>query len=319
MEYAVNIENLSKTFRSYENFLDRFRFKFNEVKALDNVSLDIKNGEIFGLLGPNGAGKTTLMNSISTLLLPDSGSIKIFGIDAIKHPIDVRKIISLSSAFTGFQNELTMKGNLEIFSLFYNVKPRIEKLVKLLEIEKMINKQFRDLSSGNRQRVVLAKSLMINPKLLLLDELTVALDPHITIKVRKILLDWQKKSKGTIILATHNMYEADTLCDRVAIIHLGKIVALDTPENLKKMLHNEDVIEIKLISPAASLSRIKKLEGVKRVVSYNNRIVIHLDDAESRLHKIIDALVKSNKIISIKIKEPTLEDVFIKLTGARLE
>ncbi len=316
---AIEIENLSKKFRSYESVFDVFTRKYKVVNALDNVSFTVKSGEIFGLLGPNGAGKTTLLNIISTLVLPESGSVRVYGIDVLKDPIKVRKIISLSSAFSQFGHHLTVRENLELSALHYDVDSNFENIIKLLELEDVINKQYNELSSGNKQKVVLAKSLIINPKLLIMDELTVALDPNISYKVRKILLNWQKKGHRTIMLATHNMYEAEALCKRLAVVHLGKIIAMDTPPKLKKMVNEEDTIEIKLIKSSSSISKIKKLEGVKRVTSYDSRIVVHVDDAENRMHKIIDLVSKRNKIISFKVHEPTLEDVFIKLTGEKLK
>lgn len=162
-------------------------------------------------------------------------------------------------------SEITVRDNLEIFALHNDIVPRLDKLVKLLELENVIDTTYSELSSGNKQRVILAKSLMINPKLLLMDELTIALDPYISTKMRKILLSWQKKNKSTIMLATHNMYEADELCDRIAIVHKGKLISLGTPAKLKKMVSEEDTIEIKLTS-YADPKAIRKLEGVSRAI-----------------------------------------------------
>lgn len=312
---AVETENLTKIFTERKKLLKRQR-----TIALEGVNLEIKKGELFGLLGPNGAGKTTFINIISTLLLPDRGHARVFGFDVQEEPERIREIINICSAFAGFYDEQTVKQNLQIYSMMYGVKPNIKKLISQLWLEKYENEDYINLSSGNRQRVSIAKSLLNNPRLLLMDEPTVGLDPEMSIKVRHLIESWKRKHKTTVILSTHNMYEADELCDRIAIIYSGKIVACDTSKNLKKLVKEEDCIEIEvseLKNPARILS---KLEGINRVNFRNYSILVYADEAEKRLQKIIKTLLSNGyHIKNIKIREPTLEDVFIKIVGARLE
>ncbi|MEM5832246.1 MAG: ABC transporter ATP-binding protein, partial [Candidatus Aenigmatarchaeota archaeon] len=204
---AIETFNLSKSFTVYSSFFNRIKGKGKKIHALKNVNLQIKKGEIFGLLGPNGAGKTTLINIISTLILPDSGTAKVFGFDIIEEADEIRKIISLSSAYSSLYDELTVKENLKIYAMLYDLDVDIDNFITLLDLEEHKNKKFEELSSGNKQKAIIAKSLMINPKLLLLDEMTVGLDPSVALKIRKIIKSWKEKNKATILLATHNMYE----------------------------------------------------------------------------------------------------------------
>lgn len=317
---AIETFNLSKSFTVYSSFFNRIKGKGKKIHALKNVNLQIKKGEIFGLLGPNGAGKTTLINIISTLILPDSGTAKVFGFDIIEEADEIRKIISLSSAYSSLYDELTVKENLKIYAMLYDLDVDIDNFITLLDLEEHKNKKFGELSSGNKQKAIIAKSLMINPKLLLLDEMTIGLDPSVALKIRKIIKSWKEKNKATILLATHNMYEAEEMCNRIAIMHKGEIIACDTPSNLKKLVKEEDCIEIKLRETEipTPLSLIK-LEGIKGISVDKNVIRVYVDDAEKRLQNIIETILsKHYHIESIKIKEPTLEAVFLKLTGTKL-
>lgn len=317
---AVETVNLGKTFTTYGSFLSRIKNRGKSVEALKDVNMQIKEREIFGLLGPNGAGKTTLINILSTLLLPDHGTAKIFGLDVVEDPKEVRKIISLSSAYTELYDELTVKENLEIYAKIAGLNTDVNRFISLVEMEEYSNKPFDDISSGNKQKALIARSLMSNPKLLLLDELTVALDPAVALKMRKLIRDWRDKNRTTIILTTHNMYEAEELCDRVAIVNKGRIVACNTPKKLKKAAKDGDYIEVLTDRPVKASVPLKKIGGVKDVALKDSQIVVHVDEAEKRLEKIIELLLSKNyKIKAIEVREPTLEDVFIKLTGERLE
>lgn len=316
---AVKTVELGKHYTIHKSIFDRFRNKGIKLEALKGISLEIKKGEIFGLLGSNGAGKTTFMNILSTILLPDSGRAEIFGYDVVEQAEEVREIIGLSSAYSEFYHGFKTKEFFKFFSLIYDKTINIKNLISYLDLEKYEDTPYDELSSGNKQKLSVIKSLMNNPKLLLMDELTVALDPRVASDVRKLIRDWRKKNKTTIILTTHNMLEAEELCERVAIIHKGKIVALDAVAKLKKIIKEEDVIEI-------STSEMKKpkfllnADGIKRIGFKGSKITVHVDDAENRLEKIIKLLLsRSYHIKSVKIHEPTLEDVFLRLTGVELE
>lgn len=318
---AVEASDLKKHYMIYNSFKDRIMRKGIKLEALKGVDLKIKKGEIFGILGPNGAGKTTLINIFSTLLLPDSGKAKILGLDVVDDAEDIRKIITLCSAYTGFFHQQTVKENLGIFARIYDKSlKKIDGVISMSQLDRYKDTRFDELSSGNRQKLSIAKFLLANPKVLLLDELTVGLDPEIAAYVRKLIKSWNRKHKTTIVMTTHNMYEADELCDRVAIIHKGMIVSCDTPSKLKKIMKEEECIEISLNNPENPSKFLSKIEGIDKVSFKNSLLLIHVDDAEKRLQRIIEILVsKGYHIRTIKVREPTLEDVFLKLVGVRLE
>ncbi len=316
---AVKTVDLRKHYTIYKSVFDRLKSKYIKMEALKGINLDIKKGEIFGLLGPNGAGKTTFMNILSTILLPDSGNAEVFGLDVVEQAEEVRKIIGLSSAYTEFYHGLTTREFLEFFRLIYDRTIDVRDLVSYLDLDRYKDTMYEELSSGNKQKLSIVKSMMNNPRLLLMDELTVALDPRVAADVRRLIREWRKKKKTTFILATHNMVEAEQLCDRIAIIHGGRIIASDTSQKLKKIIKEEDVVEI-LTSEFKKPNFLLKMSGIKRVGFKNSKIIAHVDDAEKRLEKIIKLLFSKNyHVNSVKIHEPTLEDVFLKLTGDELE
>ena len=318
---AVETKNLGKHYMIYNSFMDRIVKKGIKLEALRGVDLKIKKGEIFGLLGPNGAGKTTLVNILSTLLLPDSGKAEIFGLDVASDAEDVRKIITLCSAYTGFFHQQTVKENLGILARIYNKDlKKIDSVISLSKLDKYKDTRFDELSSGNKQKLSIAKFLLSNPKVLLLDELTIGLDPEIAAYVRNLIKSWSRKHKTTIVMTTHNMYEADELCNRVAIIHKGMIVACDTPSNLKKIMKEEECIEISLNNLKNPSKILSKIEGIGNISFKSGLLLIHVDDAEKRLQRIIKTLISNDyHVKTIKVREPTLEDVFLKLVGVRLE
>lgn len=316
---AVRTVDLRKHYTIYKSVFDRIRNKGIKLEALKGINLEIKKGEILGLLGPNGAGKTTFINILSTILLPDSGEAEIFGLDVVSQAEEVRKIVGISSAYTEFYHGLTTKEFLKFFSMIFDTNMNVKGLISTLDLKQYENTLFDELSSGNKQKLSLVKSLMNKPKLLLADELTVALDPKAAVDVRRLIKNLRKKNKTTVILATHNMVEAEELCDRVAIIHKGRVIASDTSAKLKKMIKEEDVIEI-LVSEPKKPNFLLKMEGVERLGFKNSKVIAHVDDAEKRLEKMIKLLLSKNyHIKSINIREPSLEDVFLKLTGVELE
>ena len=243
MPIAINIEHLKKTFRSKTRGLE-------EIRALDDVSLDIKEGEILGILGPNGAGKTTLLNILSTLLLPDSGKINILGIPW--HPknfYSLRSILNMSSGYPNYPWSLTVAENLRFYGKLYGLsnlelKEKIQSLVKLFELEPFINRRFEELSSGNKQKLSLAKAFLNDPKIIFLDEPTVGLDPDVSIKTRQVIRDVIKKRNVTVLFTTHNMIEAEQLCHRIAFIKEGQVIKVATPQELKAIHHKKDLEEV---------------------------------------------------------------------------
>lgn len=245
-DYIINVKSVSKTFKSGV-------FKKKYTHALNSVSLSIKKGEMFGLLGPNGAGKTTLLNVLSTQLLPDKGSVSIFGKDIVnlKHSelSDLKTRINMCSGNPNFPWSLTVVEVLKFYAMLYGCSygecsDKIQKYIKLFELKKFCNIRYDRLSTGTKQRLALAKSLLNEPEILFLDEPTIGLDPDIAKKIRSRILEINKKQKITIIVTTHYMREAEELCERIAFIKDGRIKAIGTKERLKKMTHSKDLEEV---------------------------------------------------------------------------
>lgn len=302
-----------------------FNSKQSKVIALDNVSLSVREGEIFGLLGPNGAGKTTLIRILSTLLLPTSGTARIMGYDVSTQPDKVRKVINLASgAERPGYDFITARANLWFFSQLYGIASneanrRIDELSDMLELKPYIDSKFYTLSTGYKQRVTIAKAFINDPRVVLLDEPTIGLDVMTAIKIRDFLKR-QARDGRTIILATHNMLEADEICDRVAIIDRGRILALDNPSSLKKRYGLPSIV-IDLSPPIVRTESILAIEGVKGCTSSTDsdnaisRLKLVIED-ESDIEKIIERIAKLGyRVLSFWRKESTLEEVFLALVG----
>jgi ABC-2 type transport system ATP-binding protein len=210
----------------------------NGAKAVQGISLSIRKGEIFGVLGPNGAGKTTLQNMISTLLQPDRGEIYILGQPVSKATNAIRLRMNLCSGNANFAWSLTIRENLRFYAMLYGMRgqareARIDQLIEAFALNKFADRRFDEVSTGTKQRMALAKSLLNEPEVLLLDEPTVGLDPDIAMRVRQHIRDYHERTRCTLVLTTHYMQEAQELCDRAAFVREGKILALGTPDELK--------------------------------------------------------------------------------------
>jgi len=302
------------------------------VKALDKVSISIDEGEIFGLLGPNGAGKTTLIKILTTLLLPTSGEARVGGFDVIKEPNKVRRVISLvSGGETPGYGILSTNENLWFFSQLYGLsssaaKTKIKQLLTDLDFEEYAKTRMAKLSTGYKQRLNLARGLLNDPKILFLDEPTLGLDVLTSKNLRNYIVDWAKKErKGTVLLTTHYMAEADEMCDRVAIIDRGKILACDNPLTLKEKLRENVIMRIEVSSMQADFSFMEKMEGI---VGYSQTRSIQTDTTtlkvmvlnEKTFSMITSKLEEQKlKILSINKAEPTLEDVYISRVGRGFE
>jgi ABC-2 type transport system ATP-binding protein len=233
--YAIECKSVNKCFKE-GGFWTKNR---KLTKAVDQVSFNVKEGEVFGILGPNGSGKSTLIRMLSTLLIPDSGEINIFGFDIRKESMRIRELMNRVSVEAAFFKKLSPIENLSYSSKLYGMSAKeinqkaVEILLRLGFKEKHIYESMQDLSRGQQQKVAIARAFLTVPKLLLLDEPTTGLDPVSKRDVQAFLNDIRKTYNTTIILTTHDMIEADQLCDRISIIHDGKFVALDTPRGLK--------------------------------------------------------------------------------------
>jgi ABC-2 type transport system ATP-binding protein len=341
--FSIQTIDLTKRFakkkhRGIFGFLRRnqSKNKNNDVTvALDKVNLEIHSGELFGLLGPNGSGKTTTIKCLSTILIPDEGTAIVNGFDTQKETSMVRA--SLGMVVGGERTlywKLTARDNLMYFASLYKMqrrhaKKRVEELLETLQLSDRADERLEDYSTGMRQKVAIARALLHDPPILLLDEPTLGLDPNFSRQIRSQIRELSEKHGKTVLLTTHYMDEADQLCDRVAFINNGRIVAVDTPNRLKAMVKEKELVEVAVYRPPADIEKhIRSLlpdaEVVKLIPGDEDegnpsRIKIIGGTAEEQVGTIIDALRQKNvRIGSLNVGVPTLEDVFIKLTGAKL-
>jgi ABC-2 type transport system ATP-binding protein len=307
---AIQLEGLTKSFGGFT--------------AVDHVTFTVKKGEIFGLLGPNGAGKTTLIRMLSTLTRPTEGTAKVDGYDIIKDDDKVRSLIGLVSEKIIMYDRLTARENLLFFGKLYDVPEkaltkRIEELLELVQLTKWRNTLVGTFSTGMRQRMNVIRALLNMPQLLFLDEPTLGLDPQSSVEIREFIKKINEENETTILLTTHMMVEADMLCNRIGIIDYGKITALDTSANLKKIVSGADTTVLELEIPnllSSVMPVIKSLKCVKAVTQQDStHIRVHARGDEA-FDRIIDAIrANKGKIRSVKNLEPTLEDVFLQITG----
>lgn len=301
---AVKAEGIYKYYKNQEGKKD----------VLRNVSINIEQGEIFGILGPNGAGKTTLISILSTLSIPESGKVEIFGIDALKDPNGVKCIVNISSGNPNFPWSLTVYENLKYFSLLYGLEKReksINDVIGMLELEPFRNVRFDSLSTGTKQRLSLAKALLNEPRLLFLDEPTVGLDPDMAIKIRKLIKQIHEEKGITVVLTTHYMKEAEQLCGRIAFIKKGEIIANAAPDELKRQMKLGEKIIIDYIG-RFDISSLKDIPQILDIKSGNERVMIIAENIESILNNVLKKF-RDVHIKNIEISQPDLEDVFLQL------
>jgi len=304
----------------------KFQSKRNTVVALESVDLEVNEGEVFGLLGPNGAGKTTLIRILSTLLLPTSGKATVAGFDVDSEPEKVRPLINMASGAERAGYEfISARGNLWFFSQLYGIqndifKQRVALLSDKLELGGYIDKKLYALSTGYRQRMTIARAFINDPRVVFMDEPTIALDVMTARRIREFLVNEARESKRTIFLATHNMAETEAICDRVAIIDRGRILVCETPDSLKRN-YGVPAYVMEVTPPPNSLSIFTSIPGVKGATSSLDeergvaRVKIVLDN-EDLVDKIIAAPKNSKlRVLSSWRQEPTLEEVFVNLVG----
>lgn len=283
---------------------------------LRDISLDIDTDEIFGLLGPNGSGKTTLISIFSTLIYPDRGSLNILGLDGRKDMDEIRKRINISTAKPNFPWSLSVKENLRHYAMLYGMygpelTRTVNDLIDAFELGEYRDMKFEDLSTGLKQRLSLAKAMLNQPQLLFLDEPTTGLDPEIAIKTRQLIRRIHKEQGIAIVMSTHYMPEAEMLCDRIAFLRKGEIVALDTPQNLKNQLKLGERVVV-TYNGQADIEALGNVPGVMDLRSSPGIAEITVDKSADSLDRIIKIFSNAH-IRDISIKEPDLEDVFLEL------
>ncbi len=307
MEKAIETVNLTKY---YGSFL-----------AVDHISFEVKRGEIFGFLGPNGAGKTTTIRMLTGILSPTEGEVRILGYDIRKEKekIKAREHMGIVPEMANPYVDLTAMQNLKLMGELYGMKKRdIEErsmeLLKLFELYDKKDKKVRTFSKGMRQRLILAMALIADPELLFLDEPTSGLDVISARMIKEIIREKNREGK-TVFLTTHNMSEANELCERIAIIQKGKLIAIDTPEKLKKLSRGHVSIEVSFDPMRFEENAIKTAFKVKRI---GDKIRLYTTNPDATVKEIVRYAESRNlKIVSLRTLAPSLEDVFMELVGGR--
>ena len=319
--YAIEVENLR---RIYRVTIGVFKRSIKEVVAVEDVSFSVEAGELFGLLGPNGAGKTTTVKMLTTLLIPTAGQARVMGYDIVKGTKDVQKRIGfIFGGERGLYWRLTGIDNLRYFASLYHVDPdvakqRIPYLLDLVGLHDRGNERVEGYSRGMKQRLHVARTLLHDPEVLFLDEPTIGLDPVGAREFRQVILNLQSESK-TILLTTHYMFEADALCQRVAVINRGRIIALDTPANLKRDVSDLSVIEIEVFGvPPKVIEQMRTLPFVAAVSVENHdqrqALMIQSPRGSEAVPDLMAAL-NGLRVGGVVVREPTLEDAYVRLVG----
>jgi ABC-2 type transport system ATP-binding protein len=293
--------------------------KYGSHIAVDNLTLDIYENEVFGLLGSNGAGKTTTIHMLATLLKPSSGSATVNGYDIVSQPSRVRSSIGIVFQAPSSDDMLTGYENLQLHSMLYSVprnirKQRIEEVLNLVGLTERMHDQVKTYSGGMRRRLEIARGLLHKPKVMFLDEPTLGLDPASRETMWKYIQRLVKEERMTVILTTHYMEEADILCNRIGIIDKGRIVALDTPKGLKAGLGG-DVIRIKTQQRYNNSDKISQLDFVRKVEQNDGFLVVSVNNAKRDL----PILLRHVEAEMAEAASPTLNDVFIHLTGRNIK
>ena len=300
--------------------------KFGDFTAVDDVSFYVKEGEIFGLLGPNGAGKSTLIRMMTTLIPITAGAARIAGHDVASDPNDARRAIGVIPQALTSDIDLTVEENMSIYAKLYDVPAKkrnqaIGELLELVDLTKWRNAQTKTLSGGMRRRLEIARGLVHSPRIFFLDEPTTGLDPVSRVAVWEMLMNIKSQRQLTILITTHYMDEADRLCDRIAIVDHGKLVALDTPGALKASVPGSNVIEAQFEHPPADWEeKLRGLTGVTSVQHEGAEMYRVLSSNGSRTTtELVEAAVEANVgVKSLSVQNTTLDDVFVHYTGRQL-
>ncbi|HZD49870.1 MAG TPA: ATP-binding cassette domain-containing protein, partial [Silvibacterium sp.] len=309
---AIAVENIVK--------------RYGDFEAVKGVTFDVKDGEIFGLLGPNGAGKSTLIRMMTTLIPVSSGKAIVAGYDVSREPDAVRRTIGVIPQALTSDIDLTVEENLSIYAKLYEVpkaerKRNIDELLEAVDLTKWRGAQTKTLSGGMRRRLEIARGLVHNPRIFFLDEPTTGLDPVSRVAVWEMLEHLKTTHHLTMLITTHYMDEADHLCDRIAIVDHGKLVALDTPMALKASVPGTNVVEAQFTHESAEWpDRLKQLAGVTSVESHGSAMYkLHTSDGSLTTTQLVEMAVGSGEIIkSLSVQTTTLDDVFVHYTGRQL-
>jgi len=302
-EPVIQVENLQKS--------------YGAVEALRGVSFAVEQGEVFGLLGPNGAGKTTTVEILEGMRPPDRGVARVCGLEPDSHSERFKERIGAVLQSTALPDKIRVREAIELFANFYPNPADTGDLLRRFQLEEKKNAFYRHLSGGQKQRLALAIALVNRPEVVFMDEPTAGLDPQVRREIYDIIEEL-KREKKTILLTTHYIEEAERLCDRVAIVDHGRVIAMGTPRELKQRSAGTTRIEVRLARPAAD-GTLGRLESVASSREFDGSYVLHSTHAPRTIVALVKQLeAESNELQSLEMFSPSLEDVFIELTGRRL-
>jgi ABC-2 type transport system ATP-binding protein len=302
-EPVIQVENLIK--------------RYGELEAVRGVSFSVDEGEVFGLLGPNGAGKTTTIEILEGLRNLDGGRVSVCGLDPQREPEKLKNEIGAALQSTSLPDKLKTFEAIKLFAGFYSRRRDPEELLKRFGLVEKRDTFYSKLSGGQKQRLALAMALVNNPRVLFFDEPTAGLDPQVRREIYDIIEELRREKK-TIVITTHYIEEAERLCDRVAIVDHGKVIALGTPQELKNRSGDKTRIEVQLSRPEAP-ETLRALEGVTDCRDLNGGYALHTQRPPQAIVSLVKYLeAQGNELVSLNIATPSLEDVFIELTGRRL-
>jgi len=321
---TIKVRNLRRVYRAT---IGVFRRKIKEVVAVDDISFDVQQGELFGLLGPNGAGKTTTVKMLTTLLIPTGGTAHVLGYDVVKQADAIRPRIGfIFGGERGLYWRLSGVDNLRYFASLYHVDPAVSKkripyLMELVGLADRGQEKVEGYSRGMKQRLHVARTLLHDPEVLFLDEPTLGLDPVGARELRQVIRNLQAENKTTL-LTTHYMFEADALCQRIAVIDQGRIVALDTPEALKRHVSDLSVIELEVFGVSAEVLERLKAQPFVDTVSVEEReqkqaLIVHSPRGSEAVPELL-ALFNGLRVGKVMVREPTLEDAYVRLVGGQV-
>jgi len=304
-DLAIKVLNLTKS--------------YGETLAVDHINFEVKKGEIFGFLGPNGAGKTTTIRILTGILLPDEGEAKILGIDVVKDPIVAKRIMGVVPEVCNVYVDLSAWENMMLMGKLYGVRKgerekEAKELLQKFGLLRRKDEKTRRFSKGMKQRLILAMSLIHNPEILFLDEPTSGLDVQSSRMIRNIIQELKVEGK-TVFLTTHNIEEANLICDKVAIINKGKIVAVDAPERLKSAFQETQSIEVAFDKIPPDTGWVENIPQVNKYQKLGDKFRLYTPDLDKVIRKLIEYSEKNKlRLISLNTLGPSLEDVFVKLT-----
>ena len=290
---------------------------YSDVKAVDGLDLAIENGECFGLLGPNGAGKTTTIEILEGLTTPDSGDVEILGLTWKRNERELRERIGISLQETQLSEKLTVLETVRLFRSFYRSGPDPDDILRDLSLDEKSNARVGKLSGGQKQRLAVACALVGDPDILFLDEPTTGLDPQSRLQLWEVVTRFRSKG-GTVLLTTHNMEEAERLCDHIAIVDHGHLIALGTPQELIAKLETRNIIEFSSEPPLAE-EILRKLPGCQGCTPHGNAYQLRVDSLAESVPQLLAAVEKAGaKLVTLSTHAATLEDLFVSLTGREL-